>query len=142
MTGGEVERTFVMVKPGAVGRGLVGEVLGRFEKRGFRIRAMKMMTVDNDLAGEHYAEHREKDFFGELVGSITSGPVVAMVLEGPEAISVVRKMMGSTNPLAAEPGTIRGDYALEIVANIVHGSDGPESAKREINLYFSEGELN
>jgi nucleoside-diphosphate kinase len=137
-----LERTFVLVKPGAVSRGLVGEVLSRFERRGFRIRAMKMLIVDTELAADHYAEHKEKDFFGELVGSITSGPVVAMVLEGPEAISVVRKMMGSTNPLAAEPGTIRGDYGLEIVANIVHGSDGPESAEREISLYFREGELN
>lgn len=137
-----MERTFVLVKPGAVRRSLVGEVVSRFERRGFRILAMKMLTVDTELAADHYAEHKEKDFFGELVGSITSGPVVAMVLEGPEAISVVRKMMGSTNPLAAEPGTIRGDYGLEIVANIVHGSDGPESAQREIALYFSEGELN
>lgn len=136
-----MERTFVLVKPGAVKRGLVGEVLSRFERRGLRVLALKMLIVDTELAAEHYAEHREKDFFGELVGSITSGPVVAMILEGPEAISVVRKMMGATNPLAAEPGTIRGDYATEIVANIVHGSDGPESAVREINLYFSEGEI-
>ncbi|GBE57708.1 nucleoside diphosphate kinase [bacterium BMS3Abin01] len=136
-----MEKTFVLVKPGAVARGLVGEVVRRFERRGFRVRAMKMLQVDRDLAAEHYAEHREKDFFGELVGSITSGPVVAFVLEGPEAIAAVRKMMGSTNPLAAEPGTIRGDLATEIVANIVHGSDGAESARREINLYFSEGEI-
>lgn len=136
-----MERTFVLVKPGAVKRGLIGEVLARFEHRGLRILALKMLLVDTELAAEHYAEHREKDFFGELVGSITSGPVVAMVLEGPEAISVVRKMMGATNPLAAEPGTIRGDLATEIVANIVHGSDGPESASREIGLYFSEGEI-
>ena len=136
-----MEKTFVLVKPGAVARGLVGEVVRRFERRGFRVRAMKMLQVDRDLAAEHYAEHLEKDFFGELVGSITSGPVVAFVLEGPEAIAAVRKMMGSTNPLAAEPGTIRGDLATEIVANIVHGSDGAESARREINLYFSEGEI-
>lgn len=136
-----MERTFVLVKPGAVARGLVGEVAGRFERRGFRIRAMKMLLVDTELAAEHYAEHREKDFFGELVGSITSGPVVAFVLEGPEAISVVRKMMGATNPLASEPGTIRGDFATEIVNNIVHGSDGPESAAREIGLYFNEEEI-
>ncbi len=136
-----MERTFVLVKPGAVSRGLVGEVVARFERRGFCMRAMKMLLVDTELAAEHYAEHREKDFFGELVGSITSGPVVAMVLEGPEAISVVRKMMGATNPLAAEPGTIRGDFATEIVNNIVHGSDGPESAAREIALYFNEEEI-
>ena len=136
-----MERTFVLVKPGGVGRGLVGEVLGRFERRGFRIRAMKFLKVDRELASEHYAEHREKDFFADLVSSITSGPVAAFVLEGPEAISVIRKMMGVTNPLAAEPGTIRGDFGLDIEANIVHGSDGPESAAREIALYFSEDEL-
>ncbi|MDO8736298.1 MAG: nucleoside-diphosphate kinase [Thermoleophilia bacterium] len=136
-----MERTFMLVKPGAVARGLVGEVLVRFERRGFRIRAMKFLQVDRELASEHYTEHREKDFFNDLVSSITSGPVAAFVLEGPEAISVVRKMMGVTNPLAAEPGTIRGDYGLDIEANIVHGSDGPESAEREISLYFSEDEI-
>lgn len=136
-----MERTFILIKPGAVNRGLIGEVIGRFEKRGFRFRAMKMLKVDVELAGHHYDEHREKDFFNELVGSITSGPVLAAVIEGPEAISVVRKMMGATNPMAAEPGTIRGDYGLEIVANIVHGSDSPESAGREIALYFEEDEL-
>jgi nucleoside-diphosphate kinase len=136
-----VEKTLILIKPGAVSRGLIGAVIGRFETRGFRFRAMKMLTVDLELAAEHYAEHREKDFFGELTGSITSGPVLAAVIEGPEAITVVRKMMGSTNPMAAEPGTIRGDYGLEIVANIVHGSDSPESAAREIALYFTEEEL-
>ncbi|MCL6105761.1 MAG: nucleoside-diphosphate kinase [Actinobacteria bacterium] len=136
-----MERTFVLIKPGAVGRGLVGEVLARFEKRGFRIRGMKFLRVNRELAEQHYAEHREKDFFGELVGSITSGPVAAFVLEGPEAIAVVRRMMGSTNPMAAEPGTIRGDYGLEIVANVVHGSDSPASAEREIGLYFTESEI-
>lgn len=136
-----MERTFVLVKPGAVARGLVGEILSRFEHRGFRIRAMKYLRLDRDLAERHYAEHKEKDFFGDLVGSITSGPVAAFVLEGPEAISVVRKMMGVTNPLAAEPGTIRGDYALDLEANVVHGSDGPESAEREISLYFDESEI-
>lgn len=136
-----MERTFVLIKPGAVRRGIAGEVIARFERRGFSIRAMKMLQVDLELAAEHYAEHREKDFFDELVGSITSGPVIAFVLEGHEAIAAVRKTMGSTNPLAAEPGTIRGDYALEIVDNIVHGSDGPDSARREIDLYFNEGEL-
>ena len=136
-----MERTFVLIKPGAVGRGLVGEVLARFEKRGFRIRGMKFLRVNRELAEQHYAEHREKDFFGELVGSITSGPVAAFVLEGPEAIAVVRRMMGSTNPMAAESGTIRGDYGLEIVANVVHGSDSPASAEREIALYFTESEI-
>ena len=136
-----MERTFVLIKPGAVVRGLVGTVLARFEARGFRIRAMKYLQVSRELAEQHYEEHREKDFFGELVSSITSGPVAAFVLEGPEAIAVVRKMMGSTNPMAAEPGTIRGDYGLEIVANVVHGSDGSASAEREIGLYFSDNEI-
>jgi nucleoside-diphosphate kinase len=102
---------------------------------------MKFLQVDRELAEKHYAEHKEKDFFGELVNSITSGPVAAFVLEGPEVIAVVRKMMGSTNPLAAEPGTIRGDFGLEIVHNIVHGSDSPASAKREIELYFRDEEI-
>lgn len=136
-----MERTFVMVKPDAVARGLAGEVVARFERRGFSIRAMKMLVVDRQLAEEHYAEHREKDFFGELVDSITSGPVVAFVIEGPQAIAVVRKMMGDTNPADAGPGTIRGDLGLEIVANVVHGSDSAASAAREINLYFSEDEI-
>ena len=136
-----MERTFVLVKPGAVAGGLVGEVLARFERRGFRIRAMKFLQVDRELASDHYSEHREKDFFSDLVSSITSGPVAAFVLEGPEAISVIRKMMGVTNPLAADPGTIRGDYGLDMEANIVHGSDSPESAEREIALYFSESEI-
>ena len=136
-----MERTFVLIKPGAVARGLVGTVLARFEVRGFRIRAMKYLRVSRELAEQHYEEHREKDFFGELVSSITSGPVAAFVLEGPEAIAVVRKMMGSTNPMAAEAGTIRGDYGLEIVANVVHGSDSPASAEREIGLYFSDEEI-
>ena len=136
-----MERTFVLIKPGAVARGLVGTVLARFETRGFRIRAMKYLQVSRELAEQHYEEHREKDFFGELVSSITSGPVAAFVLEGPEAIAVVRRMMGSTNPMAAEPGTIRGDYGLEIVANVVHGSDGPASAERETRLYFSDDEI-
>lgn len=133
-----MERTFVLVKPDAVRRGLVGEVVARFERRGFEIKAMKMLSVDRPLAEEHYAEHREKDFFGELVDSITSGPVVAFVLEGPDAITVVRMMMGATNPMDADPGTIRGDLGLEIVANVVHGSDGADSAEREIKLYFGE----
>lgn len=136
-----MEQTFVLIKPGAVARGLVGEIIGRFERRGFTLKAMRHLRLDRSLAEEHYAEHREKDFFSDLVASITSGPVVAFVLEGPEAISVVRKMMGVTNPLAAEPGTIRGDYGLDIEANVVHGSDGPESARREISLYFGEQDI-
>ncbi len=136
-----MEQTLVLIKPGAVGRGLVGEILARFERRGLRIRAMKYLLVDRDMAELHYDEHREKDFFTGLVASITSGPVVAFVLEGPEAIAVVRKMMGSTNPLAAEPGTIRGDFGLGILANVVHGSDGAASAGREIGLYFRPEEI-
>lgn len=131
----------MLVKPGAVARGLVGEVLARFERRGLKIKAMKYFQMSRELAEEHYGEHRQKDFFDGLVGSITSGPVAAFVLEGPDAISVVRRMMGVTDPLAADPGTIRGDYGLDIEANIVHGSDGPESAVREIALYFSEDEI-
>jgi nucleoside-diphosphate kinase len=136
-----LEQTFVLVKPGAVSRGLVGEILARFERKGLVIRAMKYLRLDRELAEEHYAEHRQKDFFSDLVSSITSGPVAAFVLEGPEAISLVRKMMGTTNPLAADPGTIRGDYGIDIEANIVHGSDGPASAEREITLYFTEEEI-
>lgn len=136
-----MEQTFVLIKPGAVARGLVGEILARFERKGLVIRAMRYLQLDRELAEEHYAEHRDKDFFGDLVSSITSGPVAAFVLEGPEAIGVVRRMMGVTNPLAAEPGTIRGDYGLDIEANIVHGSDGSASAQREIALYFREDEL-
>jgi len=136
-----MEQTFVMVKPGAVARGLVGEVLARFERRGFTIKGIRFLQMDRQLAEEHYAEHQGKDFFSDLVGSITSGPVAAFVLEGPEAISVVRKMMGVTNPLAADPGTIRGDLSLEMKANVVHGSDSPESAAREIALYFNSEDL-
>lgn len=136
-----MEQTFVLIKPGAVARGLVGEVLARFERKGLKIRAIKFLQLDRQLAEEHYAEHREKDFFGGLVSSITSGPVAAFVLEGPQSISVARKMMGVTNPLAAEPGTIRGDFGLDIEANVVHGSDGPASAEREIALYFKDEEL-
>lgn len=136
-----MERTFVMVKPGAVARGLVGEVVGRFERKGLSVRAMKMLKLDEGLAGEHYAEHRGKPFFGELITAITSGPVVAFVLEGPQAVAVARRMMGATNPLEAEPGTIRGDFGIEIEANVVHGSDSIQSAAREIGLYFSDNEI-
>lgn len=136
-----MERTFIMVKPNGFARGLVGEVIARFERRGLELRAMKLMRIPRDLAERHYAEHREKPFFGELVDFITSGPVVAMVWEGNEAITVARTMMGATDPVNAAPGTIRGDFATVMAENVVHGSDGPESAAREIGLFFAAGEL-
>ena len=130
-------RTLVLCKPDAVERGLVGEIVGRLERRGLQIVAMELRTLDEGLAGRHYDEHREKPFFGDLVAFITRGPLVAMVVEGPEDTwQVVRTMMGATNPVNADPGTIRGDLALETQENLVHGSDGPESATREIALFF------
>lgn len=130
-------RTLVLCKPDAVERALVGEIVGRLERRGLRIVALEQRTISADVAGEHYAEHREKPFFGELVTFITRGPLVAMVVEGPEDTwQMVRSMMGATNPRDAAPGTIRGDLALETQENLVHGSDGPESAAREIALFF------
>jgi nucleoside-diphosphate kinase len=132
-------RTLVLCKPDAVERGLVGEIVGRLERRGLRIVAMELRTLDDDLAGRHYEEHREKPFFGDLVAFITRSPLVAMVVEGPEDTwQVVRTMMGATNPVNADPGTIRGDLALETQENLVHGSDGPESAAREIALFFPQ----
>lgn len=136
-----VERTFVMVKPGGVERGLVGEVMRRFEQRGYRLRAVKMLKVSTKLAKEHYAEHKDRPFFGELIEGITRSPVVAMVVEGESAVSVSRAMIGATNPVDSAPGTIRGDLATEMSENIVHGSDSPASAKREIALWFDKGEL-
>ena len=131
------KRTLVLCKPDAVERGLVGEIVGRLERRGLQIAAMELRTLNDDLAGRHYDEHREKPFFGDLVTFITRGPLVAMVIEGPEDTwQVVRTMMGATNPVNADPGTIRGDLALETQENLVHGSDGPESAAREISLFF------
>jgi nucleoside-diphosphate kinase len=131
-----VQRTLVMVKPDGVRRRLVGEVISRLERKGYEILEMKLFTIDEDLAERHYAEHTEKPFFSELVSFITSGPVVAMAVEGPEAVSGCRQIMGATNPLQAVPGSIRGDYATEITFNIVHGSDSPESAARELSLFF------
>jgi len=124
-----------------VGRKLAGEILGRFEKRGLEIRAAKLLMVDRALAEEHYAEHKEKPFFGELVEFITSAPTLALVLAGASAISVVRTTMGATNPVDSAPGTIRGDLALAMPDNLVHGSDSPESAKREISLWFGDEQL-
>ena len=132
------QRTLVLVKPDGVARGLVGEVLGRAERLGYRVVALRMLTLDAELAGQHYAEHRDKPFFGELVGFITSGPLAAAVLEGPNVIEAWRTMMGATNPVAAAPGTIRGDLAAVMQENIVHGSDSTQSAAREIGLFFPE----
>jgi nucleoside-diphosphate kinase len=131
-----VEQTLVLVKPDGVRRALAGEILSRFERRGLVVREARLLTVDRTLAEEHYAEHREKPFFGELVEFITSGPTLALVLEGEGAIATVRTTMGATNPAQAAPGTIRGDLALSMPDNLVHGSDSPESAAREIALWF------
>ena len=133
-----MERTLILVKPDAFERALTGEILARFERKGLRIVAMKYMTVERDLAEQHYAEHSERPFFGDLVEFITGGPLVALVLEGYEAIKAARQVIGATNPLEAAPGSIRGDYALEVQTNMVHGSDAPESAAREIGLFFPE----
>lgn len=136
-----VERTLVLVKPNGVARGLVGEITARFERRGFVLKGMRMLTVSRELAEKHYEEHVGKPFFEELVGFITSGPIVAMAVEGPSAVKVVRDMMGATDPLQAAPGTIRGDFALAIGENVVHGSDSVESAARELALYFGPDDL-
>ncbi len=130
-----------MVKPDAVARGLTGEIIARIERRGLRIVGLKKVSMQRALAEEHYSEHAERPFFGELVGFITSGPVVMMAVEGPGAIGALRTMMGPTNPLDAPPGTIRGDFSLEVGENAVHGSDGAESAARELALHFADSEL-
>jgi nucleoside-diphosphate kinase len=133
-----MEQTFVMIKPDGVRRGLTGECLRRFEQRGLKLARLQMLTPGRELAEEHYGAHRDKPFFAGVVEFITSGPVVAMVLEGPGAIAAVRQMVGATRPLEAAPGSIRGDYALEVGENIVHASDGPETAAAEIRLWFGE----
>ena len=130
------EATLVIVKPDAVRRGLIGEILGRFERKGLRIEEMRLVRIDRDLAERQYDEHRDKGFFGELVDFITSGDVVVARVVGEQAVSVVRTLMGPTDPAAAPPGTIRGDHGLVITENLVHGSDSPESAKRELDLFF------
>ena len=130
------ERTLVLCKPDAVARGLVGEVVGRLERKGFRLVAMELRSLDEATAKQHYAEHEGKPFFGDLVSFITSGPLVAMCVEGPEAVSAVRTLMGPTNPITASPGSIRGDFGLEIEKNLVHGSDSAQSAARELALFF------
>ena len=131
-----VERTLVLIKPDAVQRKLAGEILARFERRGLEIRDARLVQVDRELAEQHYAEHAEKPFFGELVEFITSAPTLALALEGEGAIATVRRTMGSTNPADSEPGSIRGDLALSMPDNLVHGSDSPESAQRELQLWF------
>jgi nucleoside-diphosphate kinase len=133
-----VERTLILVKPDAFTRRLTGEIIARFENKGLKIIAMRHMQVDEDLAQRHYAEHEGKPFFGELVQFITSGPIVAMVLEGTEAIRAARQVIGATNPLDAVPGSIRGDFAIEVGQNMVHGSDSPESGQREAALFFPD----
>jgi nucleoside-diphosphate kinase len=135
------ERSFVMIKPDAILRRLMCAVLSRFEKRGLKIVACKMMEISEDLAKKHYGEHSEKPFFNDLVSYITSGPVLAMVIEGDECITLIRKMVGATNPKEADIGTIRGDFALQTGRNIIHASDSPQSAKREIALFFDESEV-
>jgi nucleoside-diphosphate kinase len=132
------ERTLVLIKPDGVRRGLAGEVLSRIERKGLRLVAMDMRVVGRDLAETHYAEHAGKPFYGSLVEFITSGPLVAMVVEGPRAIEAFRALAGATDPVKATPGTIRGDYALEVQDNIVHGSDSPDSAEREIKIFFPD----
>ena len=134
----ENSRTLILIKPDAFERGLTGEILARFERKGLRIVALKLMTADPEIADEHYAEHAEKPFFGELVSFITGGPLVAGVLEGPEAVTAARQLIGATNPVEAAPGSIRGDFALEVTFNMVHGSDSDESAAREIGIWFPE----
>ena len=132
------ERTLVLCKPDAVERGLVGEVIGRLERKGFRLVAVELRTLDEATAKQHYGEHEGKPFFGDLVSFITSGPLVALCVEGPDAVGAVRTLMGPTNPITAPPGSIRGDYGLEIEKNLVHGSDSPASAARELGLFFPQ----
>jgi nucleoside-diphosphate kinase len=133
-----VSRTLILVKPDAFERGLTGEILARFERKGLTPVAIKQMTVEDELANRHYAEHTEKPFFGELISFITRAPLVAMVLEGASAVEAARQVIGATDPLEAAPGSIRGDYAVEVTFNLVHGSDSDESAEREIELWFPE----
>ena len=136
-----MERTYIMVKPDGVQRRLTGEIIRRFENRGLRLVGLKLLVPQTETAEAHYAVHREKPFYGELVQFVTSGPVVAMVWEGPEAIRIARQMIGATKPLEATPGTIRGDYTADMLSNLIHGSDAPETAEVEIALWFQPGEL-
>jgi Nucleoside diphosphate kinase len=136
-----MEKTLVLVKPDGVAKGLTGEIIARFERRGLVVAALKMLRLPRDKAESHYAEHKEKPFFSGLVDFITSGPIVAMVIQGDNAVKIVRAMMGPTNPADAPPGTVRGDFALDIGANVIHGSDSPASAAREIAIYFTADEI-
>ena len=136
-----IQKSFVMMKPDAVQRRLMGKILSRFEEKGLQIVAVKLMQIDEDLAKTHYGEHADKPFFGSLIEYITSSPSLAMVIEGEEAISTIRKLVGATNPLEADLGTIRGDFARDTGRNIIHASDSPDSAEREINLFFNEDEI-
>ena len=133
-----MERTLILVKPDAFSAGLTGEIISRFERKGLRIVAMRLMTMDTEMAREHYGEHEGKPFFDELVEFITSGPLVAMVLEGDQAVVAARQVIGATDPLEASPGSIRGDLAIEVGTNLVHGSDSPETARRECALFFPD----
>jgi nucleoside-diphosphate kinase len=133
-----MDRTLILVKPDAFARNLTGEIIARFERKGLRIAALRYMTLDRQLAEQHYAEHQGKPFFGELVSFITSGPLVAIILEGQDAVKAARQVIGATNPLEAVSGSIRGDFAIEVGQNMVHGSDSPESAEREANLFFPQ----
>lgn len=136
-----MERTYIMIKPDAVQRGLIGEVISRIERRGLKIIAMRMNVINEKTATEHYSEHREKPFFASLISYITSGPSVSMVIEGKDAVKIMRSINGATNPVEAAPGTIRGDFAIETGRNVVHASDSVESAEREIAIHFSEEEI-
>lgn len=136
-----MEKTFLMVKPDGVQRNLIGEIVHRFERKGFQLVSAKLMNISTDMAETHYEEHRERSFFGELVNFITSGPVFAMVWEGENVIATSRDMMGKTNPQEAAPGTIRGDFGMTVGKNIIHGSDSSESAEREMNLFFQENDI-
>ncbi len=136
-----MERTFLMVKPDGVQRNLIGEIVSRFEKKGFQLVGAKLMQIPKEVAEKHYGEHKDKPFYDELVSFITSGPVFAMVWQGENVIATARQMMGTTNPKDAQPGTIRGDFGVTVGKNVIHGSDSPESAEREIALFFKEEEL-
>lgn len=136
-----MEKTFVMIKPGGVQRKYVGEIISRFEKKGVKIVGLKLMRMSRELAEKHYIEHKGKEFFNDLIDTITAGPVVAMVMEGQNIVEIVRKMAGATKPIDALPGTIRGDYVLDVGQNVIHTSDSLESAAREIRIFFNENEL-
>lgn len=136
-----MERTFSMIKPDGIQRGLIGEILQRFEKKGIKIAAMKFMMIDKELAAKHYEAHKEKGFYDDLIRFITSSPVLAMVFEGEDVINIVRKLAGATSPESALPGTVRGDYSLDVEYNLIHASDSKESAEREISLFFKEKEI-